>query len=443
MRIRHLVRFAVNGPSRPWKTLLVLALFVASGIARYHNAQGDDLASSYIGCRLIANHQADHLYSFDPTNFAAVGPDEPGNAWQAAADQAGFDSFLHPYVQTPLWAYALQPLCVHTRFPAFEATFAVLAMLCFAALLWLVTHFWAPDYAHPLPLSLLALGLWFSQPFQYAMMLVQTHILLMLLTVASLILAERRRPILAGLLLALAAAVKITPGILLLYWLLTRRNKAAASMIAWSAALAALTILTTGPHVMAAYLADIHRISRILLLSQNNQSFAAWAMGFFYPAKEVSDFHMLQLPTAMRLLSTALMIALTAAGGLIDRRSAPPTHLGAAMGLVAATIFAPIAWTHYSFILLVPLLVLAQENRTLRSPLVYAAMLGIAALNFRPLATNVEEMSIAPLAILRGQFFAGLLSLCALAFVAWKLHAAKPHAARGGVESRQVTATNA
>ena len=407
-----------------WKTLTVLALFVLAGVLSFRDAQGDDLASSYIGCRLIASQDADHLYSYDPTNFAAVGPDEPGNPWQDAADQGGFDGFLHPYVQTPLWAWSLQPLCTHTRFASFKSIFALLTMLAFAAFLWLVALFWAPNLARPAPLALLALGLFLAEPFRYAMRLMQTHILLMLLAVVALILAERRRPLLAGLCLALAAAVKITPAVLLLYWLITGRRRAAASMVLWSAALAALTLVTTGPEVMHAYLADLHRISNVLLLSQNNQSFAAWAMSFFYPPTEIALFHMLPLTPAIRLASAGLMVACTAAGGWIDRRtearSEPPTHRGAAMGLLAATLFAPIAWTHYSFILLIPFVALAQRYRSQPSRFLLACLAVIAVLNFRPLATDVAEMHIGTLGIIRGQFFAGILSLIALGAVSWK-----------------------
>lgn len=407
-----------------WKTLLVLAVFVFAGIVQYHDAQGDDLASSYIGCRLIASEDADHLYSHDPANFAAVGADEPDNPWQDAADQGGFDGFLHPYVQTPLWAWALQPLCTRTRFAAFETIFSILTMLALAVFLWLAARLWAPDLARPAPLALLAFGLFFAEPFRYAMRLMQTHILLMLLAVAALILAERKRPILAGLCLALAAAVKITPAVLLIYWLFTRRGKAAMSMVLWSAALAVLTLVTTGPDVMRAYLADLHRISNVLLLSQNNQSFAASAMSFFYPRGEIALFHMLPLPPAIRLASSALMVACTAAGGWIDRlmadRGQPAAYLGAAMALLAATLFAPIAWTHYFFILVIPILAIAHANRSLHSRLLYALTALIVILNFRPFSTDVTEMQVGRLAIVRGQFFAGVLAFVALGIVAWR-----------------------
>ncbi len=412
----------------------MLVTFIVCGVAGFRNAQADDLASSYVGCRLVAEHHADHLYSYSPSDFAAVGEDEPGNAWQDAADEGNFEGFLHPYVQTPLWAYTLKPLCMRTQFHGFAVTFVVLSMFAFAAFLWLVVRFWAPSYDFAGAYALLALGLWFSEPFRYAMMLVQTHILLMLLTVAGLVLAERRRPMAAGLLLALAATVKITPAILVVYWLLTRRYKAAASMAGWSAALMGLTLMTTGPEVLRAYFADLHRISHVLLLSQNNQSFAAWGMGHFYPRSEIAAFHLLPLPDAMRLGSAALMVAMTALGGWIDRNADAPdgrqAHLGAAMGLVAATIFAPIAWTHYSFILIVPIMALIQANQRWRSVGLTLVTVVIGVLNFHPFASNVEAMEVGRLALVRGQFFAGALCLAGLAAVAW--------VERGGARSRTI-----
>ena len=158
---------------KSWAVWAVLALFAICGVVHYWNADGDDLSSSYVGCRLMATGNASHLYSYDPQDFAAVGPDP---AWQAAADAAGYDAFLHPYVQTPLWAYALRPVC-GARFAFFEHFFDVLTMLSFAACLLLVARNWAPVLWSPYAMAAVVLCLWFSEPFRYAMSLMQTHVL--------------------------------------------------------------------------------------------------------------------------------------------------------------------------------------------------------------------------------------------------------------------------
>ena len=189
-----------------WKIWAILALFVVCGVVHYWDADGDDLSSSYVGCRLMATGNAAHLYSYDPHDFAAVGPDP---AWQAAADWGSYDAFLHPYVQTPLWAYALRPMC-GGKFAPFEHIFDALAMLSFAACFLLVARSWAPALWSPYAMAVAVLCLWFSEPFRYAMSLMQTHVLFLLLTLASLILAQREKPGWAGLLLAglMAAAMR-------------------------------------------------------------------------------------------------------------------------------------------------------------------------------------------------------------------------------------------
>lgn len=407
-----------------WVIWLLLTIFAVVGFVRFRHESGEDLASSYLGCRLLATGHADALYNYDPDSFAGIGP---GDLWQKAAKAGHFTGFIHPYVQTPLWGYGLEPVCMHTSFPVFNQIFLALIMLSFAGSIWLIARYWSPSLFHPLPIALALLCFWFSQPFQYAMFLMQTHALFFLLAIASLILAQRDKPMLAGLLLACAAAVKVTPGFLLIYWLFTRRWKAAISFLLCSAALMVVTVLTAGTHLVSVYFADLHRISRVLLLAENNQSFAAWVMGRFYPFDEVFDSQIFVLPTAVRLGSTLFMVAFTALGGWIDQQRRPADEqgetlrppAGATMALVATTIFAPIAWTHYSVVLVAPIMVLLEEARRLRSWWLAALPAAIAILNFHPLASDVISMDVGDYALLRGQFFAGVLCLAGVSLVVW------------------------
>jgi hypothetical protein len=443
-----------------WKhaaILLIVGIFALLGVRRALDNDGDDLSASFIGCRLIATHQTAHLYAHDPRSFAEIGPDAP---WQEAADDGHYRAFLHPYVQTPLWAWSLQPVCRAAKdgFPTFQNIFAVLTLLSFAACIGLVAFFWSPELYNPIPVALICLVLWFAEPFQYALALMQTHVLFLLLTLAALILAERKRPIPAGVLLALAAAVKITPGALVLYWLLTRRYKAAASMAVTSVLLWAAAYLAVGRQVMADYRATLDRVSHVLLLSQNNQSFAAWLMSRSYPAREMLVFNIFPLPTWVRLLSTALFVACTAMGGLMDRgtgdrsrsTSVPtrmPAPLGAMFALVSATIFAPISWTHYSIILLAPLMALLHEqaillrtrpprlNSWLAPRWIAPLVLVIAALNFQPFAAGAVDTVIHTLTLVRSHFYSEVLCLLTLA-AAW-------HTRRSNLQSSPAAPTQA
>lgn len=443
------LRFFGSVPRDRTKVLAVLALLFVAALARYCTAPGDDLAASYMGCRLIAAHDTANLYSYDPSTFSDIDPDD--DAWHAQAKQTGFEGFLHPYVQTPLWAWSLQPLCTHLRFVPFRIVFTILSLLSILAILWLVARFWTPSLLNPLALALLFLIFSRTEPFRYAMVLMQTHVLYLFLTIASLLLAERRRALpesLAGILLALAAAVKITPGFLIIYWLLTRRYRAALSATLASAVLLGAAILITGPAVFSTYITNLHRVAGTLLVSENNQSFAAWLMGRYHPADELDELISYVLPPALRIGSNLLVLASIVAGGLIDRRSTanvPPTAattsappLGAMFAIVGITLFTPIAWTHYYIILLPPVMMLLDQFHTgsqrnlfpghgglavpsgRRPYWILAFILLITLLNIRPLAPDVVNNSFSPLSPVRSTFYSGVLCLIALALAAWQ-----------------------
>lgn len=421
-----------NRPGSSLAIVAVLALFVGIGFWYYGDMEGQDLASSFVGSRLLAQGQAQHLFSYDSQDFSEIGDDD---TWIDVAQLGGFNGFLHPYVQTPLWAYMLQPLATRVNFLAFNYIFTFLTMLSFAGTIWLAARYWAPSFFNPVAIVLVLVLLAGSQPFQYAMFLNQTHMLLVFLTVAALVLAERNWPVAAGLLLAYAAAIKITPGLLVVYWLMTRRWKAAGSAVVWSGVLWLLTTAAVGHSLMQAYSENLQRISRVLLVSQNNQSFAAWLMARFYSPDEVWDITIYRLPTILRLSSSVLMLGFTALGGWLDWRrrqqqvASAGTPLGAMIAIVAATIFAPIAWTHYAVLLFVPLMLLTQVNRDLRLWWVWVLLAAALAMNYPPLATDIVNGLIGTLSIVRGQFYSCALTLAALTAVALKqIYGATPKA---------------
>ncbi len=423
-------------PDRWLLSALVLTVFVVAGCVAFRNAPGEDLASSYVGCRMMVTGQASHLYSFDPVSFDEIGDDD---TWQNVADAGGYTGALHPYVQTPLWAYTLQPLCRTVAWNGFLRVFTVLTMLCLAGCVWLTAKYWAPSFYNPVAL-IVVLAFWTpSQPFQYAAFLMQTHVLLIFLTVAGLLLAEQERWLLAGLLVACAAAVKITPAFFVLYWLLTKRWKAAAAMLAWSAVLWLVTVFAVGHQLTNTYLADLQRISQVLIIPMNNQSFAAWLLAHRYPADAVFDVQEFRMPPAVRLASTGLVVLFTLWGGWIDRLRAEKEYgaapIGAMMALVAATVFAPIAWTHYSVILVMPVMLLLHENVHLRSNWIWVIVASIIVLNFRPISTDINHFLYGPSAIIRAQFYAWILTLVALALAAYLARRSRPEPALGATKT--------
>lgn len=412
---------------------LVLLFFTALGIARHLHNFGEDLASSYIGCRLLAAGEGAHLYSHSSVNFSKVA--DP--VWENMARQTGYHplALLHPYVQTPLWAYSLEPACTRMNFRAFCDGYIVLFMLCMSFTLWLVARYWTPALLHPGWLALIYTGLYRSEPFKYAIFLAQTHILYLFLTVLALILAERRRPVWAGMLLALAAAVKITPGFLLLYWLLTRQYRAALSFVVTSIVLIAMAFVLLGSGLMHAYLQSLSQNANVLLLAFNNQSFAAWWMGLRAPRSEIEHWYIYRLPASLKLLSMLLTLGSAAVGGWMDRRAEEDTSAngsaippyGAVFAMVGATVFASIAWTHYFILLIIPVMFFGQaarQSRMLRQRSWgwIACILLILVLNVYPVSFGSVHFVQKRVTIARSQFYSGVLAMGALAFLAYRRH---------------------
>ena len=384
---------------------LVLLIFSIASISRL-SFHGEDLSSSYFSCRVAAAHESNHLYAHDPVHFDQV--NDP--VWSRLAVGTGFVGTLHPYVQTPLWAYALRPACTSMSFIAFNKFFLVLTLICFSASIWIAALAWAPRLAHPGWITLLCTVLYTTTPFRSAMYLTQTHIIFILLAITAL-LSARKYPVLAGLLLALAAVVKITPAFLAIYWLLVRRNKAALSFAIWSAALVVLSLAVCGPVVMLAYLRSLAQTSNMLLLSSNNDSFAAWWMGHFYPRSELHSWTSHTLPHAVKYLSLALALGLTVVGGLMDR-GRTGSWFGAVLAIMAATVFTPLAWSHYFVLLLLPAMMMLNESLRERSWALLTIIGLILVLNLDAgLLHGRLHLDRLPD---RAQFYAGLLSMAGL-----------------------------
>lgn len=396
--------------------LVVLFLFALLSAVRHFSSPGADLSSSYYGCRLLASHQIEHVYSRDPVNYDRVS--DP--VWDHLATATGFSAvrILHPYVQTPLWAFSIRPLCTSLSFPVFNGLFLFLLSFSLVGTIWLVARFWAPRTFHPGWIALICATLYLTEAYKYAFMLTQTHMIFVLLTIGALLLARRGAPVSAGLLLAIAAAIKITPGFLLLYWLINRQTRAAVSFVGFSALLVAVSLLSTGLPLNLIFLHNLSQISNMLLVSWNNQSLAAFVLAGHYPVAEQQLWHSFPLPPAMKWLSTLLTVAFTALGGLLDRRSeqagpvVPP--YGAVLALLAAVIFAPLSWTHYYILLVVPLMIMLDEFLRKRSVLLLALILVVLALNFdtQTLGGVLQKYRLFP--IVRAQFYSGLLTMAAL-----------------------------
>ncbi len=314
----------------------------------------------------------------------------------------------------------LQPAYASMQFSTFNDIFRVILAVCFAALIWLTGRYWTRRFFEPQWVLLVAV-LWVrADPIRDAMELTQTHVIFVLLSVLAILLARSNRPVGAGILLAVAAAVKITPGVLLIYWLLTKQRKAALSFVLASATLFVAPTFLTGPATMVGYLHSMARVSNILLLAKGNQSMAAWWMGLLYSKNQPLTFHPLHLPTTLKLVCSSLVVLSALLGSYLDRqREAPPGEpavpYGAIFTLLGATVFTPIAWSHYYLILVIPLILMLDEYLRHRSyPLICLFVFIVALANSPNLLRHAGYLHLPVPDLVRGQFYAGVLAMAAL-----------------------------
>ena len=398
-----------------WFTAFIFLLFILANTFFYHNADGDDLSSSYIACRLLAQGEKSHLYSHDPEFFHIV--DDP--IWTQTAEDASFHGFLHPYVQIPLWAFSLIPLCQAVNFQTFNIIFLAINFSAIAATIWLVCHQWAPAFLAK-PIWLLGFLLIFSltTPTYYMAFLNQTHPIFLFATILAVYLASHKQDMLSGLVLAIAVSVKITPIVIAFHWLISGRKRSVLSFAVWSGILGILSVLILGAKINLEYLSNLTRISNVLLVSFNNQSLASWWSGNSYDLSEILYWRMYPLSTPIKLIGVGLILFVAAYFALLyQRKQSDPVNLEAisvSSLLVASTIFTPIAWTHYYIVLLIPLLILIDRAvQTKRIWLIFTTLL-IVLLNTWPLAINPLNPQLYPFTILRSHFYSGIICLCAL-----------------------------
>jgi len=376
---------------------------------------GDDLSSSYIACRVLAEGEENHLYSYDPEYFNII--KDP--VWIEIAEKTSFRGIMHPYVQIPLWAYILMPLCKAMNFQAFNLLFLVLNFTSIAATVWLVAYQWAPSFlAKPLWLAGFLTVFSLMTPTYYMALLNQTHPLFLFGTILAVFLASRKQDMLSGFVLAIAASIKITPAIIAVHWLISGRRRSAISFLVWSFILGVFTFLILGENISLDFLSNLNRVSNVLLVSYNNQSLAAWLYGNSYDLSEILNWRMHPLPAIVKISGFGLMGVVVVYFIILYRSKRQNLVFLEAMSvsslLIASTIFTPIAWNHYFIILAVPFLIIIDHGIETKKLWLLIITGIIVLLNVWPIAPHPLASPLYPFTIIRSHFYSGFICLCAL-----------------------------
>lgn len=185
-----------------------------------------------------------------------------------------------------------------------------------------------------------------------------THILLIVLLVAFDRLADGRQA-LAGALMAVAAMIKPPLAIFLPYLLLRRYDGAAAAMFTVAAATLALSIGLYGLELHEQWFREV-------ILGQGSAPLAAYNVqsvnGFLARLTtrgHLRDWYPLSVGPSFRMVSVLMTAGLLLASAMACRRAGRPRSAAAwyaelSIVLCVGLITAPISWSHYSALLLIP-----------------------------------------------------------------------------------------
>ena len=347
---------------------------------------------------------ATDVFAHDPVHFSDLSSD----LWSQLAARQGYTIELHPYVQTPLWAWSIQPLCTTLGFTAFRTLFLVLGLLSLIGMVEIAARAWAPSFRSWWRIALLLAVTFFSMPFVYAYALGQTHAEILFLSMLALFLSERGRPYAAGAALALAAAIKITPIFLVLYWMAAGRWREAIAAILVTVLLSLGAVAFTGVDLTLQFIAALRRVSDIWLLSFNNQSIATLFASPEQVAVGVADFTVLPLPLSVKLFCLAWTAGFALLTGYLARAATPLIQGATALtALVATSLAAPIAWSHYYLFLIPACMVLLEMKR----PVWIALAAVIAAFNCPPIALDQRAFQQDVVGLLRSHVYSGLLAI--------------------------------
>jgi len=387
---------------------LTYFLFVLACTFFYAASPGDDLSSSYIGCLLISQGNIENLYDHHAQLFHVV----DSRAWDALAAQVGFSGFLHPYVQIPLWAWLLQPLCSTLSFNAFSILFLALNLLSLVIILELCLRCWTPGFKSFNWLIPLLGAIFVFVPFVYAMWLIQTHLIFLAITMVGMLAAEHGRARSAGVLLAVAAAVKLTPVFLLIYWMVKKRFLAIAWFLVSIGVVSLITLALPGIRVCQEFIDTLYRVSNTLLVSFNNQSLSAWWAYDVSFRGELRNWRSFELSSLMKMVSLIFLLLMVILASIFSRYAENELQQGAAICLALASIttFSPIAWTHYYLVLLPAIMVLVQTKQVF-----FIISAGVVfLLNIEPLSVDPVVPMFTNIAIVRSHFFSALITMLSL-----------------------------
>ena len=210
-----------------------------------------------------------------------------------------------------------------------------------------------------------------------------THFLLILFIVAfdGIARGQQRIP---GMLLAGAALLKPPLAIFLLYLLIRRRTAAAAAMGAWALAALLLSVALFGAGLHHYWFQEFVLLHGSEALGAYNVQSAGGFLTHLLTRGHLNDWYPLDIGRGFTLLRSGIAGIIVAAVFGVCWRAGYPRKVQAwyaelSLVLTTAILIAPIAWTHYYVLLIIPVAALVSGRLSLpawgRPPLAISAAL--------------------------------------------------------------------
>jgi hypothetical protein len=379
------------------------------------NSPADDFASIYVAAQLVADGKPSSIYDHHPRLFNVVPPGE----FEETSQQIGFKGFLHPYVYLPLVALLFRPFLF---IPYFIITKLLLSMNLLALMLSLILIVYLVNGRFNLRwFSFALLAMTFFFPLRYGLRLGQTTPLIFLGLTGVYYLSKADHSKIAGSLLGGIICLKITPVLLLSYFIVKKRWSLVVASVSTIVVVGSASVFLMGGESNVTFIRNILRVCGDSLANWNNQSFDGFLLRCVTDASHLYDWQLLTLPFKVKVLkyttlSCMFVLWLVVLLPFEDKRGEKRGLIDFSLTLIMATIFLPIAWSHYLLFLVFPyvvLLIAFIRDNTLpyRTLMIAAVVLSYPAIALPPSyflkLLDFPLVAHAPLSVLSSLGFLG------------------------------------
>ncbi|GAB3943122.1 hypothetical protein GCM10028828_10210 [Corynebacterium tapiri] len=352
----------------------------------------NDWLSLWVAGKMVRGGDTAHLYDSIPENFSAIGGDVwPRYVADILEQEHLVDLTGHPFVHSPLVAYAISPL---TTIMSYTTSTLLLTFASAVALVVLIASSYYLWFKRPMPFKYLApasLVLSVSEPAQFIFIYGQTSLLIYGGALFALA-ASKRYPVWAGLTLAVVALVKLTPvSLIVLLALFKGRRKAAIVAAVGTVAGVIAAFVLGGPALFAAWVDNLKRISSVGLVNPNNLSFDSIFMADRQTDYLTGVLTIVDPPAIYGIAQFALVaaVALVVVGLAVWRRHGA-FELLATGAVVLSSLYSSIVWTHY-FVMVVAIIAGIAAMRCHEYLKIGLPVL-IAPLYFRPFTGFIDPI---------------------------------------------------